>query len=92
MAGGIQMFISLCIVAVILAVFGHEVWTAWTVLVFVCTYISAYAWYAPALTTTPSMWLHFSCMGLGSVYKPAVWVALESRAFCFINEGAGHVD
>ena len=44
MVGGIQMLLSLCIVAIILAVFGHEAWTAWTVLVFVCTYICAYAW------------------------------------------------
>ncbi len=44
MVGGIQMFVSLCVVAVILALFGQKSWTAWTVLVFVCTYISAYAW------------------------------------------------
>lgn len=38
------MFISLCIVATILALYGQRSWTAWTVLVFMCTYISAYAW------------------------------------------------
>lgn len=49
MEGGIQMFISLCGIATILALFGHQPWTAWVVLALVCVYISAYAWCARVL-------------------------------------------
>ena len=44
MEGGIQMFISLCCVSGVLALFGSETWTAWATLCLVCVYISAYAW------------------------------------------------
>ena len=44
-----QMILSLIVVSVSLAIVGTKVWVAWFILVFVCIYISAYAWYAPDL-------------------------------------------
>ena len=43
MVAGFQMFFSLGAIALTLALFGGETWTAWTVLAFICVYISAYA-------------------------------------------------
>ena len=43
------MTVSLIIVSVSLAIVGTKVWVAWFVLVFVCIYISAYAWCAAQL-------------------------------------------
>ena len=40
----VQMILSLIVVSISLAIVGTKVWVAWFVLVFVCIYISAYAW------------------------------------------------
>ena len=54
------MTLSLVVVSVSLAIVGTKVWVAWFVLVFVCIYISAYAWCAPALAPArlPPCWSH----------------------------------
>lgn len=38
------MIISLIIVALVLGIVGTEVWVAWFCLIFICIYISGYAW------------------------------------------------
>lgn len=40
------MIVALVVVACTLAIAGAHTWVAWTVLVFICIYIAAYAWCA----------------------------------------------
>ncbi|KAK9809510.1 hypothetical protein WJX73_006177 [Symbiochloris irregularis] len=51
---GVQMVISLIIVAATLGIVGtHHVWVAWFSLIFICVYISGYAW-----SWGPLAWLY----------------------------------
>ena len=40
----LQMIFALIVIAITLAAAGAKAWVAWFVLVFICIYISAYAW------------------------------------------------
>ena len=44
LSAAVQMILSLIVVSVSLAIVGTKAWVAWFILVFVCIYISAYAW------------------------------------------------
>lgn len=39
------MILALIVIAVTLAIAGAQTWVAWFILVFICIYIAAYAWY-----------------------------------------------